>query len=167
MENENENFDQLKKLLALKKHEQPPPGYFNKLPGTVVSRIRAGRAADTNTIAKLGVEAPWLMRFWATLESKPIFAGAFGAVACALVLAGIFFAEQPPTRTRIPNPLGEQTTQASVKQPGVSSSENIAAASAAQGMMLADTNSSTAPTLFDLIKPVESMPASFSPGRTN
>jgi hypothetical protein len=36
------DFDSLLKLMALKRHEQPPPGYFNRLPGKILDRIERG-----------------------------------------------------------------------------------------------------------------------------
>lgn len=143
MENENENFDQLKKLLALKKHELPPPGYFNKLPGEVVSRIRAERRTQSNAIEKLSAEAPWLMRFWRALETKPMFAGAFGAAVCALILTGIFFAEKPPAAATFAQPNNEELAPFLAASPVVEPSQE-------RPILMAATNQSHQ-NLFDLI----------------
>ena len=83
--NNEEQFKQLKKLLALKRHEQPPPGYFDRLPRQIISAIEAEQARPE----------PWVLRIWSTLQRKPAFAGAFGAAMCALAIGGIFFANQP------------------------------------------------------------------------
>jgi len=45
MSSEPENFEALRRLLVIKRHEQPPPGYFNDFSRQVISRIRADEAA--------------------------------------------------------------------------------------------------------------------------
>jgi hypothetical protein len=42
-----ENFDALRKLLALKRLEQPPPGYFNRLSGNIVTRLELGESRSS------------------------------------------------------------------------------------------------------------------------
>ena len=94
--NENENnFDSLRRLLKLKRHENPPPGYFNDFSSSVTARIRAGEA-DVNKSAaeRLAVEAPWLMKFLQFFEAKPAFAGGFALALCLLLLAGIVFEDR-------------------------------------------------------------------------
>ena len=86
------NFSRLISLLTLKRHEQPPPGYFQNFSGQVISRIRAGeRAADPNVLQLLIIEWPWLHRLWAGLESKPALTGFLGAAACVLLLVGLLY----------------------------------------------------------------------------
>lgn len=95
--NETEpNFEALRQLLALKKHELPPPGYFNRFSGEVVSRIRAGESARPETaMERLFVEAPWLLKIIQAFESKPAFTGVFASALCLLIVAGIVYTDNP------------------------------------------------------------------------
>ena len=104
--NENENnFESLRRLLALKRHEMPPPGYFENFSSQVTARIRAieGRAVE-----RRGVELPWFFRLLSAFEAKPAFAGAFASALCLLLLFGIVFAERPDSVTQ---PLLTQSAQ--------------------------------------------------------
>ncbi|PYJ05511.1 MAG: hypothetical protein DME25_08320, partial [Verrucomicrobia bacterium] len=84
MNPESQDFTQLRRLLALKRHEQPPPGYFHDFSRQVVVRIRAGATGDPESA--MVWEVPWLRRLWAAFETKPILAGAFGVLVCGLLL---------------------------------------------------------------------------------
>jgi len=85
-ENEND-FEALRRLLALKRHEIPPPGYFEDFSSRVIGRIRAGEAAR---------ELPWLLRLLQAFESKPAYPVALASVLCTLLLIGIVSVEQSP-----------------------------------------------------------------------
>jgi hypothetical protein len=85
MNPESENFEQLRKLLALKRHELPPPGYFNSFSGQVIARIKAGEQERQG--------AAWLKKLLSVLEHRPLITGAFGAGLCALAIAGIVFTQ--------------------------------------------------------------------------
>jgi hypothetical protein len=39
---ESNDFETLRKLIALKRHEQPPPGYFSRLPDRISARLQRG-----------------------------------------------------------------------------------------------------------------------------
>jgi hypothetical protein len=94
-ENEN-NFESLRRLLALKRHETPPPGYFENFSSEVTARIRAGDAGRTAGVSKqLTDELPWFFRLLSTFEAKPAFTGAFASALCLLLLFGIVYAERP------------------------------------------------------------------------
>ena len=91
--NENENnFESLCRLLALKRHETPPPGYFENFSREVTARIRAGEMGGTADVSK---PLPWLFRLLSTFEARPVFAGAFASALCMLLLFGIVYAERP------------------------------------------------------------------------
>jgi len=94
-ENEN-NFQALRHLLALKRHETPPPGYFNDFSNQVLRRIRAGEGAEsTGLIGNLFSQAPWLEKLFQVFNTKPVFASGFAGAFCLLLFLGIVYAGRP------------------------------------------------------------------------
>ena len=95
--NENENnFKSLRRLLAQKRHETPPPAYFNSFSSQIIARIRAGEGkADKSEAERYFSEAPWLLKLLQAFELKPAFAGAFASALCLLLIFGIVYAERP------------------------------------------------------------------------
>jgi hypothetical protein len=91
MNPESENFDSLRQLLALKRHEIPPPGYFDRLPRDIMARIKAGDTGD-----ELGSDLSWFRRLSSVFDFKPIFAGAFGTAVCAFLTSGVMTSERTP-----------------------------------------------------------------------
>ena len=101
--NENENnFESLRRLLAFKNRETPPPGYFNNFSSHVVARIRAGETEKPS--------AAWLVKLLQAFEFKPAFAGTFAAALCLVLVFGIVYAERPDGA---PEPLLTPATQVS------------------------------------------------------
>jgi len=85
--NENENnFESLRRLLVLKRHESPPPGYFNNFSSRVLQRIQAGERAESTGL---------LERFLQVFDVKPVFASGFAGALCLLLLFGIVYADRP------------------------------------------------------------------------
>jgi hypothetical protein len=95
--NENENnFESLRRLLALKRHETPPPGYFNDFSSQVLQRIRTGQTPKSaNLFEELFDHAPWLAKLLHAFDARPVFAGGFAVALCLLLLLGIVYAERP------------------------------------------------------------------------
>jgi hypothetical protein len=91
MNSDSENFEQLRRLLALKRYEQPPPRYFVDFSSQVLARIRAGEDATF----RLETESTWWQRLWSAFEARPVFAGGFGAAVCAVLVSGIFISSEP------------------------------------------------------------------------
>lgn len=84
-----EDFEKLRKLLKLKRYEQPPPGYFNHFSSIVINRIeREGESEGA------WAQIPWLRKAFRMLETSPVFSGVFGAAVCGVVIFGITLASQ-------------------------------------------------------------------------
>jgi hypothetical protein len=75
MDPERAQFDDLRRLLALKRHEVPPPGFFEAFPDRVRARILAESRAPA---------APWWARWVARPGWRPALAG-----ACAVLAGGL------------------------------------------------------------------------------
>jgi hypothetical protein len=95
MSRESENFDQLRRLLVLKRYEQPPPGYFHHFSREVIVRIKAGDKGEAVAASWWSWEGSWLQRAWASIESRPALAGAFGVAVCGFFAAGALLTDNP------------------------------------------------------------------------
>ncbi len=80
MEPNEDNFEQLRKLLELKRHEGPPPGYFEDLPGGIIARIEAEDARGASA---------WWRRFIPGFDTSPAMVGAYGVIVASLVVVGV------------------------------------------------------------------------------
>jgi hypothetical protein len=108
MNQDTENFEQLRRLLKLKRYEQPPPGYFDGFSREIIARIKLGeRGEDSAVIGRLLWEAPWLQRIWAAFEAKPVLAGAFGLAMCAFLISGVIYSENGDVQPVAFIPAGE------------------------------------------------------------
>lgn len=89
-----ETFDQLRRLLVLKRYEQPPPGYFDRFPGEVIARIRESESGASLTMVQ--PPTPWLQRLWNALVARAVFPTAFGAAACSVLILGLMHSAVRP-----------------------------------------------------------------------
>ncbi len=78
------DFEPLRKLLKLKHHEVPPPGYFNSFSCRVISRLET--SPQPGWFSRLEDGLPWLGGLRSMLSQNPLAAGVF-AVCGLLVLA--------------------------------------------------------------------------------
>jgi hypothetical protein len=96
MQNHDENFDSLRRALKLKRHEQPPPGFYNNFSRQVISRLRENDVHDrAGVLDAADWEAPWLNRLLGFIQGKPITVGLIGAAACILLIGGIMISDRP------------------------------------------------------------------------
>jgi hypothetical protein len=116
MNSNPDEFETLRKLMALKRHEQPPPEYLHQLSGAIRTRIERGEG-QLNVWDKLS----------ANFSLRPSVAYAFGLTVCgALSLSAIYMVKQemaqsadfgPGTVLRGPSPMGTFATQINPSTP--------------------------------------------------
>jgi hypothetical protein len=75
MSYDSDEFTKIQQLLALKRHEQPPPGYYNTFSAKVIARIES---------QQLAAAVPWWQRWLSPLSWRHGLIG-----ANALIVAGV------------------------------------------------------------------------------
>ena len=157
MYSEPDRVQAVRRLLAVKKHEQPPPGYFDNFSSRVIARIEAGERAPDSFWDRL-------TEFWTAFETKPVLAGAVGMTFCGLITFGFFFSDRAS---------GLQSNPISMYTPGQASlgKGSVPAASPLFGQLAGFDGSSTgnvevlqvSPSLFQQgnRKPAQTLPANF------
>ena len=107
LDNSDNDFQQLRRLLTLKRYEVPPPRYFNEFSGRVTARL-SEPAREPST---------WWQRLGFDFDLKPAFMCGLGVVICGLLSFGIIGAMQisdsqdapvasrPISDTALPSPI--------------------------------------------------------------
>ncbi len=149
MSENEQDFDALRRLLALKRHEVPPPGYFEDFSSNVIARIRSSEAA---------ARMPWYLRFVQAFESRPAYPVALASSLCMLLLFGIVTVEQNPS---ISSGLAEQVGAAGFPVATVTGTQDGSSSVLSQ----VNTNFSSNASLFNSQPNPYFQQVSFSPGQ--
>jgi hypothetical protein len=91
---DSNHFHDVKRLLKLKRHEAPPPGYFNHFSGDVISRIRAGEGREAEGFLAKFEGNSFMAGLVQLLHVKPGVLGGFATSLCLLLLIGVVMAER-------------------------------------------------------------------------
>lgn len=160
------DFPEVRRLLSLKRHEQPPPGYFDHFSRNVIAALREERRNRANAHRPDNVPL-WIVRFAERLQARPVFAAALGAGLCALVI-GTILAYEKDTQgpVDIPSLISEITPDVQAGpavEPIVAGMEPVSTDPAA--ILIASNNlqSSPGPTLFDSMPGLEPVPVGQRP----
>ena len=78
---ETEGFEELQKLLAMKRHEVPPPRFFNDFADRVLTRLADPEPPSPPT---------WRQRLGLDFDFKPALVCASGVGLCVALLLGLF-----------------------------------------------------------------------------
>ena len=164
MNPEEQNFEQLRRLLVLKRHEQPPPGYFHLFSREVIFRIRAGDGAGEQ--GAFGGRFAWLQNLWVVFEQKPVLASSFGLAVCGLLVWAVAFADTSPGTVDVP---GSSVPRLLAVVPDHPAGLQISERSEAERRFLAgfsSTNGGILPqasrgSLFNEMTPLHAQPASW------
>lgn len=78
--NPDDEVQRLIRLLAVKRHETPPPGFFDSLPNRILVSIRAG--------TEMSDRGFW-ERLWITIVREPMVAGSYAALGLGALVFGV------------------------------------------------------------------------------
>ena len=172
MNEENQNFDELKRLLKLKRHELPPPGYYNNFSNGVIAGIRREQRPGGSVI-RLNSEAPWLVRFLRVFEARPGLIGGFATSLVLILVFGVVLSDRSNSDTQnvfaMPTADANSSTVASVDPTASATPQNYAANTMdSSGGISVSTNPATSlqPSAAPFGQPNSSqlfLPAGFSP----
>ena len=90
MEQSPQDYNALKRFMAIKRHELPPPGFFDQFHARVMDRI-----ADDLEEKRV----PWWERGLLLFDSKPVLAGAYALAVAGLFVCGFGFSGILQTET--------------------------------------------------------------------
>lgn len=107
MDPADDHFESLTKLMALKRYEEPPPGYFDRLPSRIIGRIVHEEEEPTD----------WLRSFFGRFEFRPALAGAFGFTLGAFYLLGVGYSGHVAARPADPAWLVHERMTAEARNP--------------------------------------------------
>jgi hypothetical protein len=120
MKDSEQNFEELKQLLKLKRHEIPPPGYFNNFSRNVIVGIHAER---NNPAQARQASGNWLTRFMNIFETRPGLVGGMATSLVLLLVGGVVVTDQSgsDSQTSIfaPNTINSAETSSPMSQPGI------------------------------------------------
>ncbi len=161
------DFAELRRLLSLKRHEQPPPGYFNAFPRRVIASIQAQSARREAVDAGASVPA-WVLTFLERLQARPAFASLVGAGLCALVLGAVLILEKDAQRPQpMPSVLAEithATPQPAPEQESASKAFQPLTADVMAPLVASNQwQTSPGPSLFDLTPGLNTAPVGHRP----
>lgn len=114
MSSQTENFESLRRLLAWKRHEQPPLGYFEGFSRQVILRLQSGEAVEEAPVGEFLWDAPWIRGLWSFFVARPAFGGAVGFVTLALLVAGGFLISRDDNLQAQGDPAAGVSLQAAV-----------------------------------------------------
>ena len=96
MSEDGNNFDGLRQLLKLKRHESPPPGYFTGFSSQIIRQIRTHESSAPQTAAaRPDLGTAWFSKLSQLFEFKPALAGAFASALCLVLIFGVVYADRP------------------------------------------------------------------------
>ena len=81
MDQESKNTFKVERIIALKRYEQPPPGYFQLLPDRIINRIERGEG-----------QSNFWEKWWPAFCVRPAMAYALGLTVCGVLAAGVYCA---------------------------------------------------------------------------